>query len=487
MFGVKNYSSSTHANFHVADEARSEKPFKTVIIGDNASGKTRYIISLIETFRLLHQEKNGGSTRKKSNQVRQLVSSQGDIRLCYGAEGNFVDVTINKQGIDAVQNGQSVPAIDVSLPSRIIAISTTYNDKFPFSTNDEVDDDFYKYCGIRETSNASWSATLARKTIENLLKLDTFSAAEPIDALFTQMRLRTKFRISFRAKNKRKFSEATRSPSALLEMIHGYAQYNKRMQVGMFAETTKLDVDAMFEGFKHMKGDNGVYFFEIDLKSDGEDHETIYNFLNTVRRVGLIRDSELELFRLAESAPYSFSSASSGETQLLYGFSNILRYARNESIILIDEPETSLHPAWQIRYVSLLKKSLASIKNCHLIIASHSHFILSDLDEDNSSLHIFTKNEDGKVSIENVKYSTYAWSPENILYSVFHVRTVGNLAFEHDLELALDLISKKDSNIESLERLADTFGHLVFDSSDPLAKVVSSIKDYLNDNKTVVS
>lgn len=480
MFGVKSFTSGSHKNFYVSGASSPDKPLKSVIVGDNAAGKTRFIVSVIDAFRLLHQARSGGGPRKLSNRRKDLTSTSGDLRLCYYTSAGFVDAQVDSTTLKVTLDGGHTFPGEIPLPARIIAISSAYNDKFPFSTNDEeLEGDFYKYCGLRETSNASWSATLARKTIENLLMMDTLGAAVPIEALFDQLGLQTKFRISLSATSKRKFSEALSSPDALLEYIHNYSNYQRRMQVDMFTSTSKKDVMSIFEGYKHLRQQTDKsHYFDIDLKSDGRGHSEIYDFLNIVRRVGLIKDVHLELFRVGAYESYAFSNASSGETQLLYGFSSILRYACDDSIIFIDEPEVSLHPAWQIRYVGLLKKALVAVKNCHLIIATHSHFILSDLDEANSSLHIFKKEKDGGISIENLEYSTYAWSPENILYSVFNVRTIGNHAFEKDLQEALNLIAVKDSDLVRLSVLASKFQGLVFDSSDPLNKVIGAIRGY---------
>lgn len=480
MFGIRNYSSDTHRDFNIsfAIDREDSQPFKTVIIGDNASGKTRFIVSLIEMFRLIYEVKEDGSSKKISSAIKELVSRQGDIKFGYDCGGSFFKVLLNKDGLKFTENGKFCEAANLSLPARVIAISTTYNDKFPFADNDN--DTFYKYCGIRETSNASWTATLTRKTIDNLLKIPTLNVQSPIKTLFKYLDLDTSFRVSFRIMKPQLFKDAIRSPLDLLNMIHRYSNKNSRMQVGMFREASYEDGARMFAAleFLHLKGSVG--YFDVDLLSDGRGHDSIQDLINMLRRIGLIHEIELNLYKRHDNSTYSFSNASSGETQMLFAFSSVLRYAADESVIFIDEPEVSLHPNWQIRYVSLLKKALATIKNCHVIIASHSHFIVSDLDQKNSSLHVFKKNSGGDVDIDNISHSTYAWSPENILYSVFNVRTVGNPGFEKDLERALSLISAEKSDINELKFLANKFSQIVFDSSDPLANVVESIMDYID-------
>ena len=50
---------------------------------------------------------------------------------------------------------------------------------------------------------------------------------------------------------------------------------------------------------------------------------------------------------------------------------------KDNSIILIDEPEISLHPAWQEIYPSLIYKIAKYHKDCKFYIATHSPLIVS--------------------------------------------------------------------------------------------------------------
>lgn len=492
MFGIMEFDSETHKALaipHSLEPAVAGEPFKTVIIGDNASGKTRFIVSMIETFRLLHQLQTGVGTRRKNSLVKSLVSSTGAMNLQYAVNSERISFHVGVNGAMRVtRNGIPILPKNIPLPSRIIAVSTTYNDKFPFSSNDssESDGEFYKYCGIRETTNASWSATLSRRIMENLLNIDPVSSYVPLKALFDQLSLRLRFRIKFEMA-KKSFTSVVRSPEAFYGFVKKYSENSKRMQVGLFERFDIPTAESMLRGAQYFESDGRNLYFDVDLEDDVKDRQAIHEFLEIVRRVGLIKNLQLEFFRTNTGIAHPFSTASSGETQMLYVFSSLLRHASRGAIVFIDEPELSLHPAWQVRYVSLLKKALAQIKDCHLIIATHSHFILSDLDPANSSLHVFRSSFEGAIEIENVDYSTYAWSPENILYTAFGVRTVGNPAFENDLQEALNIIAHKKGDFARLEVLSNKFTDLIFDSADPLNRVVRSIKDYVDGNNQVVS
>ncbi len=99
---------------------------------------------------------------------------------------------------------------------------------------------------------------------------------------------------------------------------------------------------------------------------------------------------------------FSFSKISSGERQMIYSASNILYHLRNiNSIqknlrrvkyrhinIILDEIELYFHPEYQRRYIDYLIKTIMSIRlsdveSIHLLLATHSPFILSDIPESN--------------------------------------------------------------------------------------------------------
>lgn len=62
---------------------------------------------------------------------------------------------------------------------------------------------------------------------------------------------------------------------------------------------------------------------------------------------------------------------SSGEKQLLVQAFELIFLAQEGSVVLIDEPETSYHVAWQMNYYENLKK-IAECKNLQCIVATHS-------------------------------------------------------------------------------------------------------------------
>lgn len=71
------------------------------------------------------------------------------------------------------------------------------------------------------------------------------------------------------------------------------------------------------------------------------------------------------------------SSLSSGEQHLLVLIGKLIFSQKNSGLILIDEPEISLHPEWQESLLDILS-SIQKISNFEILIATHSPILIGD-------------------------------------------------------------------------------------------------------------
>lgn len=102
---------------------------------------------------------------------------------------------------------------------------------------------------------------------------------------------------------------------------------------------------------------------------------------------------------LSTKSKLRLNDLSSGEQQLYYKVASLILIEPTDSLILIDEPELSLHPEWQATFISTLKK-IGS--NNQFIIATHSPYIVSNLTpEDN----LIVLNLDEKEHNTGISYN----------------------------------------------------------------------------------
>jgi predicted ATP-binding protein involved in virulence len=67
-----------------------------------------------------------------------------------------------------------------------------------------------------------------------------------------------------------------------------------------------------------------------------------------------------------------------------------------DKVILIDEPELSLHPSWQNRVLKIYE-NFAIKNNCQIIIATHSPHIIGSAK--NEYLRFLRKDDEGKIEV----------------------------------------------------------------------------------------
>jgi len=80
----------------------------------------------------------------------------------------------------------------------------------------------------------------------------------------------------------------------------------------------------------------------------------------------------------------TFNSLSHGEKTIYGFFINLVIFDRKEFLFLLDEPDNTLHPEWQRSFLNeMINLIKLSKKKVHIIITSHSPFLLSDLPKEN--------------------------------------------------------------------------------------------------------
>jgi len=96
-------------------------------------------------------------------------------------------------------------------------------------------------------------------------------------------------------------------------------------------------------------------------------------FDETNKKIDFDKENSI-IFRKSNDKTISAYQLSSGEKQILIILLNILLQENQPFIVLMDEPEISLHLTWQFDLIRMIR---TLNKNCQLIIATHSPAIIS--------------------------------------------------------------------------------------------------------------
>lgn len=168
-------------------------------------------------------------------------------------------------------------------------------------------------------------------------------------------------------------------------------------------------------------------------------------------------------------------SLSDGENQLLHVLGMCLLYKDTDILFLLDEPETHFNPHWKSKLISLINRvinflpkteegqmeasqSKEQIKQCEMLLTTHSPFPISDSRPD--KVLLVQKDDEGKINIHNPNYNTLGASVNKITLTTFkQKRTIGDCA-----DNILETITARFENGEDGQRLIDELNQQLGDS-----------------------
>jgi predicted ATP-binding protein involved in virulence len=115
-------------------------------------------------------------------------------------------------------------------------------------------------------------------------------------------------------------------------------------------------------------------FDDIAAKIDLLKHTVNNRF--TYKKISIDKEKGF-VFRTDEGQPLNPSHLSSGEQHMLVLFSELLFRVESNSLVMIDEPEISLHVTWQKQFLRDLQ-GVTELASFDVLIATHSPQIISD-------------------------------------------------------------------------------------------------------------
>lgn len=160
----------------------------------------------------------------------------------------------------------------------------------------------------------------------------------------------------------------------------------------------------------------------------------------------LIEKSNLvNLCKLTEGVKFisngEIISLSSGQRLFTYIVINVLGSIRENSLVVIDEPELFLHPTLEIEFISLLKEILKPFRS-KAILATHSLAVVREVPS--KCVHIF-KEVDGILDIIPPPFETFGASVQRISSYVF-----GDSSLTKPFDDWLSRLVKEEPDVDTL-------------------------------------
>ena len=189
---------------------------------------------------------------------------------------------------------------------------------------------------------------------------------------------------------------------------------------------------------------------DVQKKVFNEINEIFENLSIDVKVEDISQDGRnITLFTNSLGDEFDINELSSGEKQLFLRTLAIKMLNPENSIILIDEPELSLHPKWQQRIVDVYRKIG---KNNQIIIATHSPHILGSVRKEN--IMLLDKDDDGKIVVRtgDELYDSYGQPTERILEDIMGLKTTRNQEIFDKLEKIREMVNEDKYETDNFKK-----------------------------------
>ncbi|WP_158284294.1 AAA family ATPase [Azospirillum sp. TSO22-1] len=169
-----------------------------------------------------------------------------------------------------------------------------------------------------------------------------------------------------------------------------------------------------------------IYIFIKDVNVLNEiarsfdDERTFFALLETLDISDLIREVRIWVEKENVDGEIPFHEISDGEKQLLSVLGLMRFTSQDESLFLLDEPDTHLNPNWKWDYLHLVK-DVAQRGESHIILTSHDPLTIGSLMA--SQVQVMSRSKDGTVTIRPPDVDPRGLGFTSILTQIFGLPT----------------------------------------------------------------
>lgn len=501
------------------DSLKGRRPYTSVIIGPNGTGKSFILRTIADVFSSLND--------LKRSRERSLSLSYG-IHLRYSLFSNTYEVisskliTYDRKGrkdrsffffknrpidFEVFSEGKiqfnpdstfEINLNEIELPEKLIVSSVMLNDRFLYHNSHH--EDFYQYLGVRSTSSSSSTRSSTRRTITHLFNARSNDGfLRNLKELLQFLEFKLSFKIHYKTKiNNLFFSGKLKKEDFKQYYEHWWAadfKYSKRKKdnplwsIPYYNQHFKNNDQRTSEIIRFLNrtvSDGARLLFkdrsrsrllEVDL-FDSDLSTSDFEMIKHLENLDIINLDGIRISK--ENSNLSANDISSGEYHLLISSIGMFSKMEQNALILIDEPEISLHPNWQMKYVSFIKDVFRKFNSCHFVLTTHSHFLVSDLEGENSSVIALNRDNENRILATLLEgKDTFGWSAEEVLYNVFNVRTTRNMYLEAELRELLHKIAIKSNDHQRMRVLLNNLKKLPLNKLDPMRIIITKAEEYL--------
>ena len=428
------------------------------------------------------QSYNFGS-KKIPLMIESSVDSTKNVYTVLIGENGAGKSRLLSDMVDKLTNKDDFYNHKVGRPN-VIAASTSPFDIFPRHNQKMAYGKNYSYIGMKR-SGFIMSSSLSLMSSAMTGIIEKYVNNEKYDELFHVFSIlgfspnvTLNYRSNFKFKEQLNLlSEVGSDLEEKLGIEISPAYYSPKMQsLDNFIDQEKIIV--AFNVIRSHGFDFSNFTMDFDLSENSifvKGNEATVEYVKSLILLiknGFIRLLDVKLDKL-DTGLISLRRASSGEQCMLMLMFGIAANISDNTVILIDEPEISLHPKWQENFMPLLMSVFSGYKSCQFIIASHSPQIVSNVSKNNCFVTSISK---GKIYESSYFYNK---SSDFQLAELFDAPGNKN---EYITRLCFSLLSKvknnrfvDDSDRNSLNKIISFIPLL--EDKDPLLDLIFSVDE----------
>lgn len=171
------------------------------------------------------------------------------------------------------------------------------------------------------------------------------------------------------------------------------------------------DYDSQKRLYLYLKGKDKLQ----ELAKTYTSNTALFKALESTYISKLIAEVRIKVKKTNVDGSITFKELSEGEQQLLTVL-GLLKFTKDEdSLILLDEPDTHLNPIWKWRYLEFLDKVVQRPKSTQIILNTHDPLVIGGLKKE--EVRIFKTTTDGKLNVEPPEFDPRGLGVEGILTS----------------------------------------------------------------------
>ena len=197
------------------------------------------------------------------------------------------------------------------------------------------------------------------------------------------------------------------------------------------------------------------------LKETVDDSKALFGYLESLFLCDLIDEVRVTVERI-DGTRVKFTQMSEGEQQLLTVLGLLLFTQNDESLYLLDEPDTHLNPVWTYDFLRLLQDNIRAEKG-QLIVATHNPLMIGSLRKNQVRILEAIKTDNGKLEVDarEPDEDPYAMGVDGLLTSeLYGLRSVLPKEVTDMIDERNLLFAKTARSAEEEERLTELSAEL---------------------------